>query len=513
MKRHLNSTERDTIKVNNISEENWITHYSNLWTNEDGKDINPTLSIMAEIDLIGMDELDNALKTSKNKKASGVDNINIELLKYMPDNVKRRFLEILNICWKTCRIPEEWKRGKIFSIFKKGNRNECQNYRGICLLNTSYKIFSKIITRRLNIISEYILTEEQNGFRKGRSCSDCIFVIEQIIQKRREFNLPTYMLFIDYEKAFDRLIQRKLWEIMNERGYPEHLIRVIQSLYFATYISINNSDKLIKTNQGVKQGCPMSPALFSIYIDDVIRQWQEQLNINFKINDKALNTILFADDQVIFGNTEDELQLAVHKLNDIASNYNMKISEKKTKVMAFQGTNHLRCKIIINTKTIEQVNNFNYLGFNVSYCQKNDINIKINRFQGMCGTIRRTLKNKTLRTTQLKFYKTMAVPMLTYACENWTLNRSDKRKIETAEMKFLRSVAGYTLLDKKHNEEIRTELKIYNVKDKINQIRTNWLQHVERMPQNRLPQTLLKYQPKGRRNVGRPITRWRDSIS
>ena len=67
----------------------------------------------------------------------------------------------------------------------------------------------------------------------------------------------------------------------------------------------------------------------------------------------------------------------------------------------------------------------------------------------MCGTIRRTLKNKTLRKTQLKFYKTMAVPMLTYACENWTLNRSDRRKIETVEMKLLRSVAGYTLFDKK----------------------------------------------------------------
>lgn len=139
--------------------------------------------------------------------------------------------------------------------------------------------------------------------------------------------------------------------------------------------------------------------------------------------------------------------------------------------------------------------------------------MKINRFQSMCGTIRRTLKNKTLRKTQLKFYKTMAVPMLTYACENWTLNRSDRRKIETAEMKFLRSVAGYTLFDKKHNEDIRTELKIFNVKDRINDTRTNWLEHIERMPKNRLPQILLEYQPRGKRRVGRPITRWRDSIS
>jgi hypothetical protein len=101
---------------------------------------------------------------------------------------------------------------------------------------------------------------------------------------------------------------------------------------------------------------------------------------------------------------------------------------------------------VIDNKTIEQVSSFKYLGFNVSYCLKEDINIK---FQRMCRMIRRTLRQKTLQSTQLKFYKIMAVPMLTYAGKNWTINQSDKKKIASAEMKFLRSVAGYTLLDQK----------------------------------------------------------------
>ena len=88
MMRHLNSTERDTVKINNISEENWITHYNKLWTNED-EDINPTLATMADIDSIKMEELDNALGTFKNKKTSpGIDDINIEVLKCMPDKEK-----------------------------------------------------------------------------------------------------------------------------------------------------------------------------------------------------------------------------------------------------------------------------------------------------------------------------------------------------------------------------------------------------------------------------------------
>jgi hypothetical protein len=106
----------------------------------------------------------------------------------------------------------------------------------------------------------------------------------------------------------------------------------------------------------------------------------------------------------------------------------MRISTMKTKAMAFQGKNHVRCKIVIHNKIIEQVSSFKYLGFNVSYCLKEDINIKLNKFQRMCGTTRRTMRQKTLQRTQLKFYKIMAEPMLTYASENWTINRPDKKE-------------------------------------------------------------------------------------
>lgn len=97
---------------------------------------------------------------------------------------------------------------KVISLFKKGTRNNTGNYRGISLLNTVYKIYSKIINERLRKISESILIEEQAGFRKGRSCMDDVFSLKQIIQKRREFNLETHLAFIDFEKAFDCINRR-----------------------------------------------------------------------------------------------------------------------------------------------------------------------------------------------------------------------------------------------------------------------------------------------------------------
>ena len=104
--------------------------------------------------------------------------------------------------------------------------------------------------------------------------------------------------------------------------------------------------------------------------------------------------------------------------------------------------------MVIYGNTIEQVRDFNYLGCNISYCERKEVN-KINELQRMCGTISRTLNGKTQLPTQIKFYKGMAVPVLMYGSENCSLNRSDKRKIEAAEMRFLRPTAEYTFLDKK----------------------------------------------------------------
>jgi len=94
------------------------------------------------------------------------------------------------------------------------------------LLNSGYKTCAKIITPcfKTTSILEAILLEEQSGFRIGRSCIDNVFTIEQTIEKRREFNLENHIAFLDLEKAFDRVNRNQLWQILNKRGIPYHLI-------------------------------------------------------------------------------------------------------------------------------------------------------------------------------------------------------------------------------------------------------------------------------------------------
>jgi len=98
-------------------------------------------------------------------------------------------------------MPQEWETGMVINIHKKGTKSKCENYRVITLGPTVYKLFANIMKNRLNEHWENEMEEEQCGFRKGSSFTDVIFTAQQIIKKRKEHNLPLFLLFIDYEKA------------------------------------------------------------------------------------------------------------------------------------------------------------------------------------------------------------------------------------------------------------------------------------------------------------------------
>ncbi|KAJ4429720.1 hypothetical protein ANN_21924 [Periplaneta americana] len=356
------------------------------------------------------------------------------------------------------------------------------------------------------------------GFRKGRSCNDNIFSIKRILEKRREVNLETHIAFVDFDKAFDCVERSILWKIMYTKGYPPHLIEIIKCLYADTKIIINtgtSKTEEIRINQGFRQGCSLSPSLFNIYLDDLIKEWKMEVNPGIKISkDTFLNVLMFADDVILIQDSEEKLQYAIHKLHLLGKeDYNLSISTHKTKVMAHSGKFTIRTKIIVDNKPIEQVSHFDYLGCNITYDVDRDIDNKISKFQWICGTINRTLKNKTRKETKLKFYKTMAVPVLTYGSESWIIKERDKSKLQTAEMRCLRRVKGCTRRDLIRNEDIRKELNIYNRNDKVEDYKEKWKEHLSRMDNERIPALIQQYQPKGKRDVGRPRKRIGEEIS
>ena len=118
---------------------------------------------------------------------------------------------------------------------------------------------------------------------------------------------------------------------------------------------------------------------------------------------------------------------------------------------------------------------------------------------------------KTLKKTTIKLHNTLALPVLLYGSETWTVTASDARRITAGEMKYMRRTAGYTWTDYKTNAQIAKELKITQILDKLLEYKRSWIQHVNRMPRNRLPRVMKHYCPTGRRNHGRPLKRLLDT--
>jgi hypothetical protein len=117
---------------------------------------------------------------------------------------------------------------------------------------------------------------------------------------------------------------------------------------------------------------------------------------------------------------------------------------------------------------------------------------------------------KTLKKTRIKLYNTLALPVLLYGSETWTINARDTRRITAAEMKYMRKIAGYTGTDYRTNTQIAKGLKITPILDKLLEYKRNWIQHVNRMPHNRLPRVMKLYSPTRRKNHGRPLKRLLD---
>jgi len=121
--------------------------------------------------------------------------------------------------------------------------------------------------------------------------------------------------------------------------------------------------------------------------------------------------------------------------------------------------------------------------------------------------MRKHLK-KTRTDTQTKLYKVVARPSLLYGSETWVTTKRDMTRLEAAEMRFLRNVTGYTRLDKIRSEVIRKELEISGIQDVRFKYKQNWINHLERMDNSRLPKHALKYKSRRRRDHGRPRKRW-----
>ena len=258
------------------------------------------------------------------------------------------------------------ERSVFIPIPKKRNDKECSNYRTIALISHASKVMLKILQARLQQYMDCELPDVQACFRKGRGTRDQIANIRWIMEKEREFQKDIYFCFIDYAKAFDCVDHNQLWKILQEMGIPEHLTCLLRNLYAGKEATVRTGHGTIdwfQIGKGVRQGCILSPCLFSLYAEYIMRNaGLEEAQAGIKIARRNISYLRYADDTTLTAESEEELKSLLMKVKEESTKTGLKLHIQKTKIMASGPITSWQT----DGETMETVRDFIFLGSKIT---------------------------------------------------------------------------------------------------------------------------------------------------
>lgn len=318
---------------------------------------------------ISKDEVILQIRKLKIGKAPGEDMLENEVWKNMPNSVGRSFWTMLDKIWKEGGIPEEWKIGIISPIYKKGEKNIVKNYRGVTLMDTAYKVYAGILNARLMKEVDKKLEEAQFGFRKGRGVTDAVYVLSHLVDRQLgEKGGKVFACFADLTEAFDRVDRKLLRKELKKIGVSDKLRKRIMETYKETINKVkirNNYSREFWTTRGVRQGCPLSPTLFNIYLKDFEEEMRKEQTGGVEIGKKHVWSITYADDIVLLAKSEEELRSMLRRFKKYLEKKKMILSAEKTKILVFENGNGKKKSREWNwgDEKLEEVKEIRYLGY------------------------------------------------------------------------------------------------------------------------------------------------------
>ena len=439
------------------------------------------------------EEVNSAIKQLKSHKAPGFDNINSETLKAGGSILSRWIHRVINKIWESEDIPEDWLRAIVVPLFKKGDKSICDNWRGISLLSVVGKVFTHIILRRLVAVVDPKISECQAGFRKARGCADQIFSLRRIMEQAKRLKKPLYMCFVDLKAAYDTVNREALLLILAQYGVSEKLCNIIRALYTETKAAVRVEGELtdwFDIVNGLRQGCLLSPILFNVYIDHVLKialkGYEGNVRIEFRMPDgrrargdlcegvERVMELLYADDLVIICETEKLLNEVILSFERATQAWGLTISVKKTKILiANSDGESVSEPLVIRGEQLERVKEFVYLGSTLTEKggSVTEIERRINLGYYKFNDLKKSIWNQSAISlkTKVQIYRATVLSTVLYGAESWTCTDKEYSRLNAFNTKLLR------VLTRKQRDEISNDrlyklTKMEPLEDTIRQV-------------------------------------------
>ena len=401
-------------------------------------------------DGISKKEVEMVVKHAKKGKAVGIDKLPNEVFKN--EHSLTLLHKLFLLCFESGLAPSAWGKAIINPILK-GNNSDARDprvYRGISLISCIGKLYSGLLNHRLTVFLEMfgVIVDEQNGFRQSRSCLEHLSSLTSILRNRQLKKLPTYCCFIDMAKAFDSVNRDYLFYKLQYCGVKGKLYAALKSLYLDQECAVKINDTLtdwFKNNIGVRQGDPLSPSLFSLFINDLALELNE-MNLGVRFGEDVINILLYADDVVILAENETALQCMIDKCWEWCMQWQLKLNTDKTRVVHFgkKSSPRTRFEFKYYLDPLLVVEKYKYLGVILD----ENLNFKTTA-DTLADSSRRAFgfvvsKFRSLRGIDNQMFERMCStcinPIMDYASGVWGFKKFDS--ISVVENKMLRYFLG-----------------------------------------------------------------------
>ena len=452
----LNAKVDENIFKKGISGNRWKTYFQQLFTKTNDIDIPSCSDSNGPLDYdITLEELEIGSYVLRPGKSTGRDGILNEMIRCLLETHPNVILKLFNLILSSGKPVNMWNTSIFTPVHKKGSKMDPDNYRGIALACCLSKFYAAILNRRLLnfAIEKNIIHKSQLGFMPKNRCSDALIILYNLFNKYcRQRSGYMFGCFVDFRKAFDTIPRHLLFQKLLSHNITGKFYESIKNMYANDLASISIGESITKpfrVNQGVKQGCILSPLLFNIFLSDL----PDALNCGdtrpVQINNSlTMNSLIWADDLLMLSETENGLNTMLKNLKTYTEKNLIQVNLDKTKCMIFNKTGRLMPRTFhFGEKKLEMVREYRYLGFLVTPSFNITTALAHLKDRGLraYGALKTKLGITFRKHLPVTFYlfDSLIKPILNYASDFWgALKLPTNNPVETLHRKFCKQLLG-----------------------------------------------------------------------